>query len=882
MAVLDAIQGTIPDSEFYREGGTYAETQKWFSNWEPRLAPHGDFDIYDQVLKGYMDAKFHNGSTFKSNNDPWQELGPKRRRNNMLGIGPIRNLIISEDNLDHMLCTSGSGGLFYTTNATTNCTWQNAGTDLSWRSSGCTHAAYYPGTMDHWYGVSGGGRIAYIGGLYRTQSGPTGWDNEPIADHADLNGPGTSIKLILFDHKLNSNSDYRLFIAAKNGLYYSDDPAATDPTWTFVSITPVPPSVLSAYPSSTIDTEVRVHDIEYLRDEPTSTMCAAVVFKVTTTVGTNTNVDHIWRLMLSTDNGENWTEIPNQPAVDPSITNMTVETSEAAPTSFYCLADDASNSWVKSYDTFNSTWTDHASSGFDPAFADGHAFAVDQFNPNSVYVGNHIYMSWYLSGVQYPNPTFLNNGWIKNGHDDVEDIVADPATPGAFWVANHGGVYRLTTTTNPQSVSTPEDKSDGLGVAEVWSLSTSPTEPDRIALGLYHNANFVSVTPYSGSWDPDWKYLGLYGDGTLAIVDHKDPDVVYYANQLYFGSATWKRSDDWGGSSSLTLSKGGQYYQIGVLNRERNEHLYGSDKDNNGVLIVDRSTTRGSNPVAITDFANNLEVNHPNPAYSGDEKFWWFRSNPANPEHLYVGLQNYDWQQRIFRNTNVLHPDPQVVKNSWEEVPHPRRAPLNSLDPDREPPVVGFATDPWDEDHVYVAYNSSVFVDEYTDPLADQMVFRLNVSDVSTNTYPATGKFQCNGTYPCEDITMNLPNSYVDPDCLVSEQGSDGGLYISTTVGVYFTNNKRIAAFPVAPPYPDADDMNNTSGWVRLGDGLPHAISRGMEIITTSIEYVWEPRDEAFGSMRCIAPLHHQTSQRPASIVRTISLRQAAVSHRMP
>ncbi|MBK7620716.1 MAG: hypothetical protein IPJ10_15560 [Flavobacteriales bacterium] len=34
--------------------------------------------------------------------------------------------------------------------------------------------------------------------------------------------------------------------------------------------------------------------------------------------------------------------------------------------------------------------------------------------------------------------------------------------------------------------------------------------------------------------------------------------------------------------------------------------------------------------------------------------------------------------------------------------------------------MVGFATDPWDEDHVYVAYNSSVFVDEYTDPLADQ------------------------------------------------------------------------------------------------------------------------------------------------------------------
>lgn len=88
MAVLDAIQGTIPDSEFYREGGTYAETQKWFSNWEPRLAPHGDFDIYDQVLKGYMDAKFHNGSTFKSNNDQMAGVRTQKEKEQYVGYRP--------------------------------------------------------------------------------------------------------------------------------------------------------------------------------------------------------------------------------------------------------------------------------------------------------------------------------------------------------------------------------------------------------------------------------------------------------------------------------------------------------------------------------------------------------------------------------------------------------------------------------------------------------------------------------------------------------------------------------------------------------------------------------------------------------------------------
>ncbi len=76
---------------------------------------------------------------------------------------------------------------------------------------------------------------------------------------------------------------------------------------------------------------------------------------------------------------------------------------------------------------------------------------------------------------------------------------------------------------------------------------------------------------------------------------------------------------------------------------------------------------------------------------------------------------------------------------------------------------------------------------------------------------------------------MNLPNTIVDKDCLEFEQGSDGGIYVATEVGVYFTDNKRIAAFDPGAPQ-DADDFTNTAGWVRLGGSLPHTTSIGLEI----------------------------------------------------
>lgn len=851
-ACFDSVHAYTPDSIFYQEGGEYAEFQKYLKEWTPRLCPHGNREVHDQLMRNYHANRPATGSGNRSNEDPWWEIGPKRRTNAMIGIGPIRSIAIDATEPDNMLCTSSSGGLFYTTDA--GGTWANAGTDVGWPHSGCQAAVYYPGSSTSWYAISayalprGANMLSYVGGIFRTANLGTEW--ERIGDQEDFSGPTTETQKLLFDRKLNGQSDHRLFLAATKGLYVCDNPSATDPAdalWNLVNITPVPPS-FSAWTNVSVDPAVRCYDIEYLPSATTSTLCAAMRFKVTHQVGVNTVTSLVWRFMLSLDNGDTWNEIANQPPIDETINFATVETSAAAPDAFYCLAERPNtvvggitvyNCWVKAYDVLTSIWTDKATD-FGTGFGAGHAFGVDQVNPNSVFVSRSTTMRWYLSNV--------NQGDVTNGHDDVEDIVGHPGVENKIWVANHGGVYLV-----DPSIPNCSDHSDGLGVAEVDALSTSETNPEFLVTGLNHDNTTLTRTPYGPGWDPDWDKITVGGDGTRCWVSRQDRNRVYSSSQ----SGGWKRSDNAGTSnaaSSISLSS--QWWSEGAIHRLDADRLYRAslknagtysfttlDDDGNPVphngtnwrIEIVRSEDGGNTNEFISDFANMFEVARPaevignNFEAFNNGQFWWIRNTPANTDHLYVSLENWDWQQRLYRNTYATAPDPLVVKAHWEEVPHPRRALLGSGDDLREPLVAAMAFDPNEESIIYIAYSASQsgYGFNFLGDHAEKMVFRMDISDIPGD-YPATGKFECGGDIPCSDLTMNLPNTTCSFDCLVYEQGSDGGLYISTEVGVYFTDNKRIAAYDPAAPQ-DADDLGNTAGWVRLGDALPHVDARGLE-----------------------------------------------------
>jgi hypothetical protein len=858
-AYFEQRRATMTDEEFYHEGGEYAEYQKFLKQWEHRLSPHGDMSIYDQLLGAYdaRQAQGAGGSGFRSNNnDPWLELGPKRRTNNMVGIGPIRKLSINRVDHEHMLCSSTSGGLFYTTNAGDD--WYNANTDVAWTHSGCQAHAYYPGSTESWYAISAvelfqRNKLAYIGGVYRTSDSGGTW--EKMGDQGNFAGPETETEKLLFDEELNAQNDHRLFLASSSGLYvcddpsYSDsDPSTIDPTWTLLNISTlapgiiVPPSITALYSNATVEPVVKCYDIEYLPLAGSRTLCASMRFKVTHTVGSNTVATNVWRFMISTDNGDSWNEIANQPQIDATITFATVETSAAAENSFYCLAL-KSSSWVEAYDVVTEIWTPMAS-GFSTGYGAGNGFGVDQVDAGSVFVSHQTGMRWYLNGMLPIT--------VANGHADVEDIVAHPTNQNEIWVANHGGVSKVEPGGSPPWV----DRSNGLGVGEVDAMSTSETHPQYIVTGLFHDHTTLTRTPYSSDWDPDWDAFDIGGDGTRCWVSRQDPNTVY----MSYYDGNWKRSDAAETSNATTgIYLASEWWSEGALDRLDEDRLFRITKKNNGPpqtyyttdgngntvattfqnseIELVRSEDRGVSNTIISDFTNIPEISAGavvinNYLYKNDaEKFFWVRTTPANPDHLYVGLHNYAYDTRIFRNTACRASNVEYVKTQWEEVPHPRRAPVEANDPDREPSVSSIAFDSENENIIYIAYAGSLPFDGMgPEETAERMVYRMDLTNMGA--YPTQGKFDCGGQFDCSDITMNLPNTVTDMDGLVFEQGSDGGLYISTGAGVYFTNNERIAAFDPQDPQgpPDPDGLDNTTGWVRLGDALPHVASRGLEI----------------------------------------------------
>ncbi|HMQ75330.1 MAG TPA: T9SS type A sorting domain-containing protein [Flavobacteriales bacterium] len=822
-ARLEVLRGQMTEEEFYHEGGEYAEFQKWFREWETRLVPHGDFDVYDRIMQNYIDAKFHDGGSYKSNNDPWQELGPKRRRNNMFGIGPIRKIEINKDDPDHMICTSSSGGLFYTTDGADE--WHNAGTDLGWPHSGCQHAVYYPGELDTWFGLStyGDGRASYVGGVFRTINEGGTWDW--IADQADLNGPETRLTKLLFDEKLIAG-DHKLFLGTNNGLFACENPSAFDPTW-FPVLLFTPPSIESAFPGANTE-EVHVEDMEYLPVNGTSTLCASMKFSGVANGGPFS----AWRFMISTDNGWYWEEIANQPPIDPDHTTATVETSAGAQTLFYCLLGyhDGINpdSRVWTFDTSSPAWSliTTGTYGFDTFYGGGHGFGVDQSDASSLYVSNGTGLRRYFSGTTYG---------VSVGHVDVEDIVSHPAVPNVVWVAHHGGIDQITVN---GTTTAWLDKSDGLAVAEVDAIASSESSPDHLVASWFHDGSGITRTPYADQWDPDWAYLQLPYDGTRCLVDRWNPDHVFQSGQ----GGVWKRHDQATTSttpSSTNVVIPSQWWTEGDLNRKYPAHLYRSYLVNNGTtswndngtpathvnkeIEVLRSFDRGVTNEVMSNFRNNPEVCK---SAGGDWKFdWemflWMKSSPANPDHLYAAMRDWDWKYRLFRTTIADHPDASAVANSWEEVPLPRY--------ERDYPITGIAFDPEKENIIYISYNSSLFEDpaDHDSPIGLKMIYKMDVSDLSA--FPMLGSFDCSGPEPCDDLTMNLPNTISYQDVLAFEQGSDEGLYLATEVGVYFTNRKRAVAHDPMDPA-DPDDLSNTTGWVRVGDGLPHVISRGIEI----------------------------------------------------
>ena len=731
------------------EGSEYSEYLRWLDYWEPKLFPHGDFNTYFEAERVFN--KNNRPDKLLSNGDPWFEIGPYKKPpcgvgsigGGAVGIGPVEFVNFFEPNPDFMLCASLSGGLFYSIDA--GAVWNNANSDVSWSRSGCSSATFAPNNQNVWY-ASQSDYIGYIRGIWRTQNQGTNW--EQIADQSQLNGVWTQIYKLL----VNPNNPDELFAATTDGFYLS------------TNCTSNPASAVSW--AKTLDGYV--YDMEI---QPCAGCGQATIF------ASVRDDSGVWAIWESFDSGNTWNIVPGLPPTS-GVNYISMELTLNPSFNFlYCLFDmgNGSNDILYRFNYNTLSWSTQSTNNF-VIMGGGHGFAVSNFDEDIVYLTGGGYAGIYYGKSTDGGQTFVTNTGSYQYHVDIEDITCHPTNPDEVWFSCHGGVYQST-----DQGGTWNDRSDGLGVAEVIGMSTSVTDPQYVDIGTYHDATMLTNDPYVDPWYPDWCTV-FYGDGMQPRIDYSDPKYMWAAYQ----GGVYNLSQSYGAAftySGTTLPA--EWFAYMIQNSKLPNVVYGRGPAGAQVENMLRSNDRGiSNIEIISDFSNaplNLQ---------GSVLPWKFYSARADANFLYVHIRQIDLGNNeihhIIRTTKALNPVSDVVP-SWEEC----FTPLNKWIRDIE-------TDPYNPNVIYVTYSG---FDVATPGVAGPMVYRIDYTN-SLVTPSVT------------DMTYNLPAA--DAMELILEKGPNGDMYLGTDFGVYYTNSSRRQIYP-------------GNEWILFGSELPNTGVHGLE-----------------------------------------------------
>lgn len=759
---FDSLRTVLGDSVLSGEGSVYAEYQRFFNHWAPRLSNHGDFEKYHRALWTY----WNNNTNATPSNVTWHEVGPMRDPSCWVstcwasGIGPIEHISFFKNNPQFMLCCQTHGGIFYSTDG--GSTWNKTGTDNSPQIplSGMARVIFHPTNYKTWFASSGGGDntasyIMYTGGIFRTMDEGVTWTK--IADYTSLG----SIWNIIWELKVDPFDGSTLYAATEMGLYKTTNANSSVPTWT---------QILNK----------KVYDIEF------ETQNSQVLY-ATVKDGSG------WGLMISTNGGQTWNTIPNPPSSTASADFLTIEVSAGAPGILYCLIGNpysyaytcGNESEVWCFNTLTSTWQMlNSTSTTRTSFGGGYNFVVNQVNGLEVFIGCGPELKKMVKGgsssIIYS--TYFNS---NSFHPDVEYVIFHPNLSNEVWIATHGGIYK-----SVDGGYTWEEKNNGLGVAEVLKMASSDSEASHILIGTYHDGSMHTISPYSINWNPNWHTVGG-GDGQRPLIDHVNKAYMWISSQ----GGYWAFSQDTGYSFSslgcIPFSCFSGWETEGVLNKIDPSIIYRGITVS-GKAEIGRSFDRGGTNQQISNFAN---------IYAAQYYYrpWKLYVPPNNKNYLLVHIivqqtSSSWWEHHLWRTKNANDNPSNVV---WEELPVPYDGWISDIAFDENNP-----------DIVYLAYSSSI--NNSNSAIGSQMISRMDYTTpalISQHTCP---------TNLCSDLTFNLPNTGVGNDALVIEKGTNGGMYIGTDVGVFYTNHQLLA--------------NDPQPWKLYGTALPHVPINGLEI----------------------------------------------------
>ena len=629
----------------------------------------------------------------------WEPIGTAERPDNGGGVGRIN--VIQFDPVDPSIIYVGAagGGLWKTTND--GVVWTpltdnipvtgiadiainplNTNTIYIATGDGYGYEATWQNDQDFWGGV-------YSAGVLKSTDGGATW----LPTGLSYTQETLEIVQRIVIHPSQPNI---LVAATRNGIFRTDDEGAN---WTLVD-------------------NSHCYDIEINTANP-DIMYASTDYDLLTSV----NAGLTWTVLESGLNG--WGG------------RTSIETTKANSNVIYFLgasafykSEDAGASWdAKSYPS--ATFYGYYDMVMDVSNAD-----EERIYTGGLYVSrsNTSGNSWQIKGSTDPW------GGSDYVHADNHAMACHPTNPEIIYAGTDGGIFKTT-----NNGSTWSDLSDGLRIAQIYRISSSPTNPDLLIGGWQDNGTNL----WNGSGWEEVDYSTW--DGMEALIDYTDEDIMFLTHQ--YGDLF--RSTDGGEDWNEMDVDGGGWVTPFVMDPSNHLVLY-YGKDNGDI----QKTTNGGNTwsnknanLGSTVFAIAVAPSNSNYVYAcsltelkistnaGDSwssitgtlpttgvGFNYIAVSATDPQKVWIAISGYMAGNKVFYSDNA--------GASWTNV----SGSLPNL------PVNTIVYENGSPDRVYIGTDIGVFYTDnelsdwvsYMDGLPNVMVHELEINYTSDKLIAAT------------------------------------------------------------------------------------------------------------------------------------------------
>ena len=243
---------------------------------------------------------------------------------------------------------------------------------------------------------------------------------------------------------------------------------------------------------------------------------------------------------------------------------------------------------------------------------------------NVLYCGGLVVFRSDDQGASWTQVThWYNDGVHVEVHADVHDIVQNPYNDQQIWFCNDGGIYRYDEPTQQWT-----DLSNGLGIAQFYSVAVGESGPFRIAAGSQDNGGWLRKPAPAATWTHT-----NGGDAMTQAMDPTNSAIMY--TEYYGGNDIYRSMDAFASatniSDNIADNPDGDWVTPFTLNPRNPKSLVFAFHD------IYRTHDRGNTFQKISE----------NLTGSVDNKLRTVEIAPSDTNYIYA-----TWRSRLFRTTD--------------------------------------------------------------------------------------------------------------------------------------------------------------------------------------------------------------------------------------